>query len=138
MAGAVTAATLAGPPCRCPCSETSAAAGVVLARVKQGRRSCSRNQRKSCSKKQVHLYSTMTQAWQDSRLSARVLVHMVPCSTSGHHAPMVVDELGGQYEDTFDDVEKVRYLLPSLCVFMLDFSYVSWIMLTVQSQPLIP
>lgn len=107
MAGAVAAVTLTGPPCRCTCSE-SAAAGVVLAsRIKQGH-SCSSNQRKSS--KQVQLYSSMTQAWQDSRLSARVLTHMVPCSSSGHHAPMVVDDLGGQYEDTFDDVEKVSIL----------------------------
>lgn len=56
----------------------------------------------------MHLYSKLTQAWQDSRLSARILAHMIPCSTSGHYAPMVVDDLGGQYEDTFDDVQKVR------------------------------
>ena len=104
MASAVAAVPFAGPPCRCPCSE-SAAAGVVLAsRAKQGH-SCSSNPRKTS--KQVHLYSTLTHAWQDSRLSARVLAHMVPCSTSGHHAPLVVDDLGGQYEETFDDVEKV-------------------------------
>jgi hypothetical protein len=101
MAGAVAAVTLAGPLCRCPCSESAAAGGVLASRIKQGHS----NRRKSS--KHVQLYSTMTQAWQDSRLSARVLAHMVPCSASGHHAPMVVDDLGGQYEDTFDDVEKV-------------------------------
>lgn len=100
MAGAVAAVTLAGPLCRCPCSESAAAGGVLASRIKQGHS----NRRKSS--KHVQLYSTMTQAWQDSRLSARVLAHMVPCSASGHHAPMVVDDLGGQYEDTFDDVEK--------------------------------
>ncbi|KAG0565895.1 hypothetical protein M758_7G020800 [Ceratodon purpureus] len=104
MAGAVAAVTLTGPPCRCTCSEAAAAGVVRASRIKQQGHSCSSNQRKSS--KQVHLFSSMTQAWQDSRLSARVLAQMVPCSTSDHHAPMVVDDLGGQYEDTFDDVEK--------------------------------
>lgn len=109
MSGSVSAVTLSGPPCRCLWSEI-AATGSVLAGVKQGH-ACCRNQRKSC--KRVRLCSTMTQAWQDSRLIARALTYMVPCSTRGHHAPMVVDDLGGQYEDTFDDVEKVSFL-PSL------------------------
>lgn len=108
MAGAVQAVSLAGPPCRCTSFEM-AAGGVVVSR-KQGH-SCSMIQRKSNTI--VHLYSTMTQAWQDSRLTARALAHTIPCSTSGiHHAPMVVNELGGQYEDTFDDVEKVCFISP--------------------------
>ncbi|XP_024385592.1 chaperonin-like RbcX protein 2, chloroplastic isoform X4 [Physcomitrium patens] len=101
VGASMAAVSLTGPPCRCSSLET-AAAGVVVAR-KQGH-SCCKSHKKTI--KQAHLYSEMTHAWQDSRLSARVLFHLIPCSASGHHAPVVVDDLGGQYEDTFDDVEK--------------------------------
>lgn len=104
MVGAVATVSVVGPPCRFQNSAGGSveviSSGLIVAR-KHGHGSSS-NPRK-CSK----LHSSMTHAWQDSRHSARVLVHVVPCCTSGHHAPMVVDDLGGQYEDTFDDVEKV-------------------------------
>lgn len=107
VGASMAAVSLTGPPCRCSSLET-AAAGVVVAR-KQGH-SCCKSHKKTI--KQAHLYSEMTHAWQDSRLSARVLFHLIPCSAGGHHAPVVVDDLGGQYEDTFDDVEKVSLTLP--------------------------
>jgi len=103
MVGAVATVSVVGPPCRFQNSSGGSveviSSGVVVAR-KQGHGSS------SIPRKFSKLHNSMTHAWQDSRHSARVLVQAVPCSTSGHHAPMVVDELGGQYEDTFDDVEK--------------------------------
>jgi hypothetical protein len=110
MVGAVATVSVVGPPCRFQNSSGGSveviSSGVVVAR-KQGHGSS------SIPRKFSKLHNSMTHAWQDSRHSARVLVQAVPCSTSGHHAPMVVDELGGQYEDTFDDVEKVCYFFLS-------------------------
>lgn len=110
MVGAVATVSVVGPPCWFQNSSGGSveaiSSGVVVAR-KQGHGSS------SIPRKFNKLHNSMTHAWQDSRHSARVLIHAVPCSTSGHHAPMVVDELGGQYEDTFDDVEKVCYFFLS-------------------------
>lgn len=117
MVGAVATVSVVGPPCRFQNSSGGSieaiSSGVVVAR-KQGHGSS------SIPRKFSKLHNSMTHAWQDSRHSARVLVHAVPCSTSGHHAPMVVDDLGGQYEDTFDDVEKVFKLFFSLVSFTQD------------------
>ncbi|BBN00111.1 hypothetical protein MPTK1_1g26500 [Marchantia polymorpha subsp. ruderalis] len=49
-------------------------------------------------------------AWQDWRSGAKVLAQLVPRAAAGggrQRRPFVVrDDLGGQYEDSFDDVDK--------------------------------
>eukprot|EP01018_Ginkgo_biloba_P032716 Gb_02160 [translate_table: standard] len=57
----------------------------------------------------VPLSSSLTDAWQDCRLTARVFTRIVQNCSPRHqerHSPVVVDEIAGQYEENFDDVEK--------------------------------
>ncbi len=104
MAGTIAVVSLAGPPCTCVGGRSSDSyCGVVVAR-RHGHHSCTGSQK---TKSQIQLYCSMTQVWQDWRSTARVLLSTVPPCTSDHHGPMVVDDLGGQYEEGFDDVQKV-------------------------------
>ncbi|ERN00871.1 hypothetical protein AMTRI_Chr03g139970 [Amborella trichopoda] len=65
---------------------------------------------KKLNKRQgLELSSSFTDAWQEWRLNAKFLSGLV----RGHSRkqrrtqfPLIVDELGGQYEDNFDDVKK--------------------------------
>jgi hypothetical protein len=103
MAGTIAVVSLAGPPCTCVGGRSSDSyCGVVVAR-RHGHHSCTGSQK---TKSQIQLYCSMTQVWQDWRSTARVLLSTVPPCTSDHHGPMVVDDLGGQYEEGFDDVQK--------------------------------
>lgn len=55
------------------------------------------------------LSSSLTDAWQDWRLSARVFARVAYASARRHrdYQPLVVvDEIAGQYEENFDDVGK--------------------------------
>ncbi|XP_024524194.1 chaperonin-like RbcX protein 2, chloroplastic [Selaginella moellendorffii] len=57
--------------------------------------------------KQRLLCSSMLDTWRDSRDASRVLWHAVwDISTGQGHVPVVVDEIAGQYEDSYEDVDK--------------------------------
>lgn len=63
----------------------------------------------------LDLSSSFIDAWYEWRLSTKMLSHIANrCSRKqrklGNHLS-IVDELGGQYEDTFNDVKKVSKLL---------------------------
>eukprot|EP01018_Ginkgo_biloba_P008390 Gb_25793 [translate_table: standard] len=58
----------------------------------------------------VPLRSSLTHAWQEWRSTTSVfssIVHACSRKQSKGHSPIVVDEIAGQYEDNFDDVDKV-------------------------------
>ncbi|KAL2642790.1 hypothetical protein R1flu_010377 [Riccia fluitans] len=58
-------------------------------------------------KRTVVLRSSLTDAWFEWRMTAKVFDRLVPSVGSrDHHGPVVVSELGGQYEDSFEDVDK--------------------------------
>ncbi|BBN03453.1 hypothetical protein MPTK1_2g23580 [Marchantia polymorpha subsp. ruderalis] len=53
------------------------------------------------------LDSSLTNAWCEWRMSAKVFAQFMPAVGGGeHHGPVVVNDLGGQYEDSFEDVDK--------------------------------
>jgi hypothetical protein len=114
MSGAITLVNITGPLCRCvvvgECPESSCGAFMMMAPRRQGhyQSSCAAGAGSSKTQSQMlQLHCSMTQAWQDWRSTAQALSSMIPTyTTSGHHGPMVVDDLGGQYEETFDDVHK--------------------------------
>ncbi|CAM6093973.1 unnamed protein product [Calypogeia fissa] len=58
------------------------------------------------SNRSLGLQSSLTCAWEDSRMCSKVLLQLIPSASGEHHAPRVVDDLGGQYEESFDDVQK--------------------------------
>lgn len=55
----------------------------------------------------LDLSSSFVDAWQEERLSSKALSAVVRRQTrrqKRHRNPVIVDELGGQYEDSFEDV----------------------------------
>ncbi|KAL3696078.1 hypothetical protein R1sor_010154 [Riccia sorocarpa] len=51
--------------------------------------------------------SSLTDAWFEWRMTAKVFDRLIPAVRSGDsHGPVVVGDLGGQYEDSFEDVDK--------------------------------
>lgn len=133
MSGAITVVNITGPLCRCvvvgESPESSCGAFMMMAPRRQGhyQSSCAAGAGSSKTQSQMlQLHCSMTQAWQDWRSTAQALSSMIPTyTTSGHHGPMVVDDLGGQYEETFDDVHKVCATFLHFFVFSLHFSDVN-------------
>lgn len=83
-----------------------------------GRVACLRGtEGRCCGRPSVGLQSSLTHAWHDSRMCSKVLLQLVPDASGGkeHHGPLVVDDLGGQYEEGFDDVQKVGYIFSFRC-----------------------
>ncbi|CAN6454893.1 unnamed protein product [Victoria cruziana] len=100
FSSAVDALPLSGGNSKCIsgkfCDGSGCSVDLWLYRVRLGRR-------------EPKLSSAFTNSWCEWRLASRVLSGLVQLrerKQRGHQGRLIVDELGGQYEENFDDVKK--------------------------------